>query len=146
MWKNFSILLLREIKRTSDPQFSGVLSKIRVGICDIEVMDVLQSCLQPRDIAALDHDTTVVICSTVAECNEINAQCLERLHGNAVSYDARDTDHNGHDLRKADHDRIQLCRDRLPDTLVLKTGARVCLLYTSPSPRDATLSRMPSSA
>ena len=24
--------------------------------------------------------------------------------------------------------------------------ARVCLLYTSPSPRDATLSRMPSSA
>ena len=27
-----------------------------------------------------------------------------------------------------------------------KTDLRVCLLYTSPSPRDATLSRMPSSA
>ena len=26
------------------------------------------------------------------------------------------------------------------------TGISVCLLYTSPSPRDATLSRMPSSA
>ena len=26
------------------------------------------------------------------------------------------------------------------------TGCYVCLLYTSPSPRDATLSRMPSSA
>ena len=26
------------------------------------------------------------------------------------------------------------------------TGNKVCLLYTSPSPRDATLSRMPSSA
>ena len=25
-------------------------------------------------------------------------------------------------------------------------GTRICLLYTSPSPRDATLSRMPSSA
>ena len=25
-------------------------------------------------------------------------------------------------------------------------GSNVCLLYTSPSPRDATLSRMPSSA
>ena len=25
-------------------------------------------------------------------------------------------------------------------------GPRICLLYTSPSPRDATLSRMPSSA
>ena len=28
----------------------------------------------------------------------------------------------------------------------LRTDPRVCLLYTSPSPRDATLSRMPSSA
>ena len=27
-----------------------------------------------------------------------------------------------------------------------KTGITICLLYTSPSPRDATLSRMPSSA
>ena len=30
--------------------------------------------------------------------------------------------------------------------LVLLVGVRICLLYTSPSPRDATLSRMPSSA
>ena len=29
---------------------------------------------------------------------------------------------------------------------VMKMGANSCLLYTSPSPRDATLSRMPSSA
>ena len=28
----------------------------------------------------------------------------------------------------------------------LRTGITTCLLYTSPSPRDATLSRMPSSA
>ena len=28
----------------------------------------------------------------------------------------------------------------------LRAGADICLLYTSPSPRDATLSRMPSSA
>ena len=30
--------------------------------------------------------------------------------------------------------------------LALVTGVMACLLYTSPSPRDATLSRMPSSA
>ena len=30
--------------------------------------------------------------------------------------------------------------------LAYKRGSGVCLLYTSPSPRDATLSRMPSSA
>ena len=29
---------------------------------------------------------------------------------------------------------------------VLAARAGICLLYTSPSPRDATLSRMPSSA
>ena len=38
---------------------------------------------------------------------------------------------------------IQSCRDLyLGRTVCYKT----CLLYTSPSPRDATLSRMPSSA
>ena len=30
--------------------------------------------------------------------------------------------------------------------LALPDGTYICLLYTSPSPRDATLSRMPSSA
>ena len=30
--------------------------------------------------------------------------------------------------------------------ILVKTDELVCLLYTSPSPRDATLSRMPSSA
>jgi len=32
------------------------------------------------------------------------------------------------------------------DYHVLDREHRICLLYTSPSPRDATLSRMPSSA
>ena len=34
----------------------------------------------------------------------------------------------------------------LPNTLVVGFSIQLCLLYTSPSPRDATLSRMPSSA
>ena len=38
----------------------------------------------------------------------------------------------------------------VPHALVYKPGTylnfKICLLYTSPSPRDATLSRMPSSA
>ena len=38
--------------------------------------------------------------------------------------------------------------DTTPEELAERTGALLedCLLYTSPSPRDATLSRMPSSA
>ena len=35
---------------------------------------------------------------------------------------------------------------RFDDILKCSDGIMVCLLYTSPSPRDATLSRMPSSA
>ena len=30
--------------------------------------------------------------------------------------------------------------------ILCNLGYKICLLYTSPSPRDATLSRMPSSA
>ena len=30
--------------------------------------------------------------------------------------------------------------------MIIPESNRICLLYTSPSPRDATLSRMPSSA
>ena len=33
-----------------------------------------------------------------------------------------------------------------PDTVVLAAGYPACLLYTSPSPRDLSTSRMPSSA
>ena len=48
----------------------------------------------------------------------------------------------------SDLERVEFIRkiiDRLPLDHPLKRG-RSCLLYTSPSPRDATLSRMPSSA
>ena len=37
------------------------------------------------------------------------------------------------------------CLEKIPADVVEKDN-KVCLLYTSPSPRDATLSRMPSSA
>ena len=34
----------------------------------------------------------------------------------------------------------------IEETITLADLAKVCLLYTSPSPRDRSLSRMPSSA
>ena len=37
-------------------------------------------------------------------------------------------------------------RDGMPVGLAVTLRKKFCLLYTSPSPRDATLSRMPSSA
>ena len=44
---------------------------------------------------------------------------------------------NGVRPMKKDHPKVPITIDEIVNT---------CLLYTSPSPRDATLSRMPSSA
>ena len=95
-----------------------------MGVCDEEVTRVLKSRVQPCNIHDIELDRTVVICSTRAECDDINEQCLERLDGNPVSYEAIDTDHNGHSLREADNRCLQHCRDKLPDCL---TRARVIL-------------------
>ena len=48
----------------------------------------------------------------------------------------------GHPDKMAD----QISDAILDAILEQDTGCRVCLLYTSPSPRDGLLSRMPSSA
>ena len=78
--------------------------------------------MQPHNINDIELDRTVVICSTRAECDEI-----ERLGGNPVAYEAIDSDHNGHPLREADNRRLKHYRDKLPDCLTLKIGARVIL-------------------
>ena len=61
---------------TLDPLLSSILSKVRLGICDKEVLDMLQTHLQSRDLASVDLERTVVICSTVAECNDSVLQPL----------------------------------------------------------------------
>jgi hypothetical protein len=127
LWHKFTILLLREIKRATDPTLSLVLTKIREGICDNDVSQLLKTRLHTQDIDTVDLDTTVIICATREECNKINNQCLEKVIGTACEYDADDTDNHGNALRAADHQRIQQHRERLPDKLQLKVGARVIL-------------------
>ena len=50
----------------------------------------------------------------------------------------------GHGIEFADYRKYELGDD--PRHIDWGVYGRTCLLYTSPSPRDATLSRMPSSA
>ena len=62
-----------------------------------------------------------------------------------ANYLARD----GFQVRSASdgEEALQSIASQCPDAIVLDLMLpKVCLLYTSPSPRDATLSRMPSSA
>ena len=127
LWSQFSMLLLREVKRATDPVLCSVLGKVRLGVCDQEVTEVLESRLRERNVSKIELDRTVVICSTRKECEEINTSCIELVEGNEVVYEALDTDHHGHLLREADHERLKRYRERLPDKLVLKIGARVVL-------------------
>ena len=48
------------------------------------------------------------------------------------------------EFEKLDPEKLEALIDRLVEKLI--TDGYVCLLYTSPSPRDGLLSRMPSSA
>ena len=127
LWRTFSILVLREVKRSQDPVLSSVLTKVRMGLCDQEVTDVLSSLVEPPNVDSIELDRTVVICSTRSECKEVNDQCIQRMDGNEMVYEALDTDHHGHPLREADKETLLKHRDRLPDQLVLKVGARVIL-------------------
>ena len=122
LWTKFFILVLREVKCTTDPVLCSILAKIRLGICDEEVTTVLESKLRPRPLSDIDLQRTVVICSTRKECDEINDDCIDMVEGSEIVYDASDTDHHGHPLHEADLERN---RERLPDKLVVKVNARV---------------------
>ena len=88
LWRTFSVLVLREIKRSQDPVLTSVLTKVRMGVCDQEVTDVLRSILQPRDMDNIQLDRTVVICSTRKECDEVNDLCISRIDGRESVYEA----------------------------------------------------------
>ena len=90
--------------------------------CDSYVTEVLQTRLQRQDINAIDLDKTVIICSTRAECDKINDQCLERISVPMCEYEADDWDNHGKGLKATDYQRIQHHHERLSDKLQLKSG------------------------
>jgi len=62
-WRQFSILLLCEVKRVVDPALASTLAKVRMGICDEEV-DILCSSVSVENWDSIDLNITAVICST----------------------------------------------------------------------------------
>ena len=51
-----------------------------------------------------------------------------------------------YEIAPSKEDLIVSTMDRILTNIAIQALSSICLLYTSPSPRDATLSRMPSSA
>ena len=116
----FSIVQLKEIVRAKDPSLSSILLKIREGTVDNKVDSVLKSRLRPININSVDLSQTVIICSRHKEVDEINAECLKYIEGNAHEFVAIDTDTNGQPLREANRLRLSRTATRLPDVLMLK--------------------------
>ncbi len=125
LWMQFSVLLLRKSSELQTPPWR--LSLPKSGWEFATNRSIPRYVLASQSWDSVDLDTTVVICSRRDECNEINDHCIERLEGCSCEYAAVDTNHHGNPLRSADHERIQRYRERLPDILVLKVGARVIL-------------------
>ena len=70
---------------------------------------------------------------------------IQKLNENSCSYDLVVTDLIMYPLTAIDI--VEMVKDVNPlINILIITGFRDCLLYTSPSPRDGLLSRMPSSA
>ena len=82
LWRTFSVLVLGEVKRSQDPVLTSVSTKVRMGVYDNKVTDVLRGLVHPRDIDNIELDRTVVICSTRNECDEVNDLCINRIDGN----------------------------------------------------------------
>ena len=79
----------------------------------------------------------VIVVQTISAQVVVGQQSEMQLEYSALPEKIQDLDvHFVADLSYDDHERAQF------DLILPKS----CLLYTSPSPRDATLSRMPSSA
>ena len=79
------------------------------------------------------------------ECFEMNLRSVSNIisAGGTILYTARCLEFK----TKEGQDRgAAKCRELGIDALVVIGGDGSCLLYTSPSPRDGLLSRMPSSA
>ena len=84
LWMRSSVLLLQEMKRAKDPQLQSLLEKVRVRVYDEDVEHILCSRYEKEDIAKVDLNATVIICSKWEECRHFNTVCLEMLEGSGM--------------------------------------------------------------
>ena len=127
LWLKFAILNLKEVVRAKDPILSSILLKIRIRICDDQVVSVLKDRLTRVNISSVDLNRTVIICSTRKEVDAINSECLKLIDGCEHKFVAVDTNSNGQSLREADQQRLQHINTRLPDTIHLKESCCIVL-------------------
>ncbi|XP_065058005.1 uncharacterized protein LOC135685854 isoform X1 [Rhopilema esculentum] len=129
LWRKFSIVMLKDIKRQDDETFQHMLSTIRLGKTNSEIDHILRSkVVSIDDIDAIDLSNAAIICSFRRERNHWNSIFLDKLDTEPFTFDATDSDVTGNPLSEAVRKKIRSYhKERLEDTLALKVGARVVL-------------------
>ena len=133
-----------------DPEF--LILDEPINHLDLEMIEWLEEYLQQSRITLLmvTHDRYFVerVCSHIVE---LDGGVLYRYKGTYSDFLEKKAAREENHATVLDRTKKLMKRElewvrRQPKARGTKAKARVCLLYTSPSPRDATLSRMPSSA
>ena len=97
-----------------------------------------------------DFQTTVKDIYAIGDCVQINGAQVAQLEGILSGYNVADS--LSYDIKSEFLEDKNICRSKLRKLKTFQVNlwklykSNNCLLYTSPSPRDGLLSRMPSSA
>ena len=111
------------------------------------IKDLTQVAAYLDDVIVFDSDPISHV-QTIRSLFERLRKHNLKLSPLKVRLGATDANFQGHSIPPAGLHQINVHKDTVPlPAFCTPTGLyECCLLYTSPSPRDATLSRMPSSA
>ena len=122
---NFKNVILKEVKRTTDLEFIQILSKIREGVCDLEVKSYLSSLLNatlPNEI-----EPTYLFGRNI-EADSMNREKLYKLDGEEALYFWSTTTH-----KNIHEKRLESWANSLPvvKSLHLKVGAPIIFTVNS---------------
>ena len=131
VWPLFYPIFLREPQRQNDRRFFDVLNKIRFGIVDDDVKQLLTECWQRHDPAASMWVTTY-LCPLKDDAEDLNQLALDGLpsDGAHVLFHAEDYE-NDERLTSSSRSRIFRRGTNFPAVVTCKVGAKVMFLTNS---------------
>ena len=127
---------------------NGVLKDLDTPVADGDVVEGV-TIDSPDGLAVLRHSAAHVLAQAVQQVNPDAKLGIGPPITDGFYYDFDvETPFTPEDLKALDKAMSRIIREgqTFRRRVVTEDEARACLLYTSPSPRDGLLSRMPSSA
>jgi ATP-dependent DNA helicase PIF1 len=127
VWKPFHPLFLKRSYRQNNQRFFNVLNKIRFGIVDNEVKEVLTQCWQQYNPLQSIWNITY-LCSLCKEADAMNYTVLSGMpQAKAVSYNTVDIE-NGERVSGTEFSRIFKLGTNFPSIVIYNIGAKVIFL------------------